>query len=145
MVIHRAQDIAIALVVALAVHSATGTITSAAAASQCSPPRPLHRHLSAHDVAVSPRGGGFGFPAGWHPFGYGLTELGRRYLEFEGSRDGDVGRFLSSLTSGGRKSKKALKEQWLEVTRVSKKRQSMRIYRTMDDLIDFCLETGFVA
>lgn len=143
--IHRAKTVAIALVIALSVHSATRIRTSAAASSRCTPSRPLHRRLLAHDTAVLPRGGGFGFPAGWHPFGYALTELGRRYLEFEGSRDGDVGRFLSSLTSGGRKSRKALREQWLEVIRVSKKRQSMRIYRTMDDLIDFCLEARFIA
>ena len=95
-----------------------------------------------------PRGGAaaFGFPAGWHPFGYALSELGQRYLAFEGSRDGDVGKFLSSTLSG-RKSRKTwneLREYWREITRYSKKRQSMRIYRTIDDLIDFCLDAGFI-
>ena len=88
----------------------------------------------------------FGFPAGWHPFGYALSELGERYLAFEGSRDGDVGKFLSSTLSGrkSRKTRNELREYWREITRYSKKRQSMRIYRTIDDLIDFCLDAGFV-
>ena len=95
-----------------------------------------------------PRGGAaaFGFPAGWHPFGYALSELGERYLAFEGSRDGDVGKFLSSTLSGrkSRKTRKELRDYWREITRYSKKRQSMRIYRTIDDLIDFCLDAGFM-
>ena len=95
-----------------------------------------------------PRGGtaAFGFPAGWHPFGYALSELGERYLAFEGSRDGDVGKFLSSTLSGrkSRKTRNELREYWREITRYSKKRQSMRIYRTIDDLIDFCLDAGFI-
>jgi len=97
-------------------------------------------------VAVAssiPRGGGL-IPGGYHPFGYGLTDLGRRYLEFDGSLDGDVGRFLASLKSGGRKTRSILKDQWLEVVRVSKKGQAMRILRTLDDLLDFCLKAGFI-
>ena len=138
-------------VIALALHSATPTLAAVSAlpspSSQCLSQHLLHNSSFVHDAPAHafPRGGGFGFPAGWHPFGYAISDLGKRYLEFEGSRDGDVGRFLSSLMSGGRKSRKALREQWLEITRVSKKRQSMRIYRTMDDLIDFCLEAGFIV
>mmetsp|Transcript_42563 Transcript_42563/g.129144 ORF Transcript_42563/g.129144 Transcript_42563/m.129144 type:complete len:108 (-) Transcript_42563:355-678(-) len=89
-----------------------------------------------------PRGGGF-IPSGYHPFGYGLTDLGRRYLEFDGSLDGDVGRFLASLKAG-RKTKTVLKAQWLEVVRVSKQGQSMRILRTLDDLLDFSLKARFL-
>ncbi|KAL7537203.1 hypothetical protein ACHAWF_005686 [Thalassiosira exigua] len=36
-----------------------------------------------------------------HPFGYGLTDLGRRYLSDDGSLDSDVGHFLSTLKGGG--------------------------------------------
>lgn len=81
--------------------------------------------------------------AGWNPFGYGLTALGKEFLEFEGSLDSDVGRFLASLKSG-RKSKKTLKGQWLEVIRVSKQGQSLRVYRTLDQLIAFCVKAGFI-
>ena len=89
------------------------------------------------------------FPSGYNPLGYGLTDLGKSYLEFEGSLDSDVGRFLSTMkgSSDGyfkRKSAATMKEQWLEIVRVSKKAQSMRIYRTLDDLIEFCLRAGFI-
>ena len=84
------------------------------------------------------------FPSGYHPFGYGLTDLGKRYLEFDGSLDSDVGRFLATLKGGKRKSADTMKEQWLEVVRVSKKAQSMRVYRQLDDLISFCLKAGFL-
>uniref|UniRef100_A0A7S0AHW8 Uncharacterized protein n=1 Tax=Minutocellus polymorphus TaxID=265543 RepID=A0A7S0AHW8_9STRA len=124
-----------------------------------SPRKPmLHRYasdgLKDNNFPISlaakriPRGGAaaFGFPSGWHPFGYTISELGQRYLAFDGSRDGDVGRFLSSTTSGrkSRKTRNELKDHWREITRYSKKRQSMRIYRTLDDLIDFCLDAGFI-
>ena len=89
-----------------------------------------------------PRGGGY-LPAGWNPFGYGVTDLGHEFLKFEGSRDSDVGRFLASLKSG-RKKQNTLKEQWIEIVRVSKSGQSMRILRTLDDLIAFCLKAGFL-
>ena len=87
------------------------------------------------------------FPAGYSPFGYGLTDLGRTFLDFDGSIDSDVGRFLSTLKGGGegkRKNASVLKDQWLEIVRVSKTGQSMRIYRRLDDLIEFCLKAGFV-
>mmetsp|Transcript_4131 Transcript_4131/g.5406 ORF Transcript_4131/g.5406 Transcript_4131/m.5406 type:complete len:167 (-) Transcript_4131:361-861(-) len=89
-----------------------------------------------------PRGGVW-FPAGYHPYGYGLTELGLEFLKFEGSLDSDIGRFLASLKTG-RKKQKVLKEQWLEVVRVSKTGQSMRILRTLDNLIEFCIKVGFI-
>jgi len=89
-----------------------------------------------------PRGGGY-LPAGWNPFGYGVTDLGLEFLTFEGSLDSDVGRFLASLKSG-RKKQTTLKEQWIEIVRVSKSGQSMRILRTLNDLIAFCLKAGFL-
>jgi hypothetical protein len=89
-----------------------------------------------------PRGGGY-IPAGWNPFGYFITPLGLTFLEFDGSLDSDVGRFLASLKSG-RKKRSALKEQWLEIVRVSKTGQSMRILRRLDDLIDFCIKAGLL-
>ena len=77
-------------------------------------------------------------PAGYNPFGYRITELGDSFLEFEGSLDSDVGRFLASLKT--RKKLAELKSQWLEIVRVSKSSQTMRIYRTIDDLIAFCIK-----
>uniref|UniRef100_A0A7S2M921 Uncharacterized protein n=1 Tax=Skeletonema marinoi TaxID=267567 RepID=A0A7S2M921_9STRA len=101
------------------------------------------------DISSLPRGGAAAaalnpFPSGYNPFGYGLTDLGKEYLSYDGSLDSDVGRFLSSLKSGKRKSAPVLKEQWLEVVRVSKQGQSMRIYRKLDELISFCLKAGFI-
>ena len=84
------------------------------------------------------------FPSGYNPMGYGLTDLGKQFLDFDGSLDSDVGRFLASLKSGKRKSKSVMKEQWLEVVRVSKQGQSMRVYRQLDELIAFCLKAGFI-
>lgn len=90
-----------------------------------------------------PRGGGYLIPAGWNPFGYKITTLGETFLSFDGSLDGDVGRFLASLKSG-RKRMSAMKEQWLEVVRVSKSGQTMRVYRQLQELLDFCLRAGLV-
>ncbi len=103
-----------------------------------------------HIILSTPRGGAAAaaalnpFPSGYNPFGYGLTDLGKEYLAFDGSLDSDIGRFLSSLKSGKRKSALVMKEQWLEVVRVSKQGQSMRIYRKLDELISFCLKAGFI-
>ncbi len=83
------------------------------------------------------------FP-GWNPFGYGITKLGLEFLEWDGSLDSDIGRFLASFKSG-RKREKQLKQQWLEIVRVSKQGQSMRIYRKMDDLLAFCVKAGFLS
>ena len=92
------------------------------------------------------RGGGFGLskivPAGYNPFGYRLTELGQEFLNFDGSLDCDIGRFLTSMRT--RKRFAAIKAQWLEVLRVSKKGQCMRIYKSLQELIDFCLAAGFL-
>lgn len=93
----------------------------------------------------SMRGGAVNvFPAGYNPFGHSLTELGEKFLSFEGSLDSDLGKFLSTLKGGKRKTLATLKEQWQEITRVSKKGQSMRIWRTLDDIIEFCLKAGFI-
>lgn len=89
-----------------------------------------------------PRGGWTVFPAGWNPFGYKMTKLGEEFLTFEGCRDCDVGRFLASLK--GRKSWKTIKDQWLEIVRVSKQGQSLRVYRGLETLLNFCLRAGFV-
>lgn len=88
------------------------------------------------------RGGGM-IPAGWHPFGYKITSLGLQYLEFDGSLETDIGRFLASLKSQ-RKTFSTIKSQWLEVVRVSKTGQTMRIYRRLPDLIDFCLKARLI-
>ena len=95
---------------------------------------------------VVQRGGGLGvsslIPAGYNPFGYQITELGQTFLEFGGSLDSDVGRFLASVKT--RKRFEAIKSQWLEILRVSKKGQCMRIYRSIEELIEFCLKAGFL-
>jgi hypothetical protein len=90
-----------------------------------------------------PRGGGYIIPSGWNPFGYKITTLGETFLSFDGSLDCDVGRLLASLKSG-RKRLSAMKEQWLEVVRVSKSGQTMRVYRQLQELLDFCLRAGLV-
>jgi len=84
------------------------------------------------------------FPSGYNPFGYRLTDLGKAFLAFDGSLDSDVGRFLSTLKGGRRRTAAAMKEQWLEIVRVSKRGQSLRIYRTLDGVIEFCLAAGFL-
>ena len=71
-----------------------------------------------------------------------MTKLGERFLEFEGSLDSDIGRFLASLKQ--RKTLNTIKAQWLEIIRVSKKSQSMRIYRMLQELLDFCLSAGLI-
>lgn len=91
-----------------------------------------------------PRGGGSYFiPGGYNPFGYKITKLGEEFLKFEGSLDSDVGRLLASLKSG-RKRFSSIKSQWLEVMRASKSGQSMRIYRTLKELLEFCVRAGLV-
>ncbi|CAB9515039.1 expressed unknown protein [Seminavis robusta] len=97
-----------------------------------------------HDLlAISlPRGGGM-IPAGYNPFGYKITELGEQFLSYDGSLESDVGRVLASLKSS-RKTFSTLKDQWLEVLRVSKSGQNMRIYRLLRELVDFCLAAGLV-
>ena len=90
------------------------------------------------------RGGASLIPPGYHPFGYKLTVLGETFLSFDGSLDSDIGRFLASFKSGKRKTKSDLKDVWLEIVRVSKKGQSMRILRRLDEFIDFCLNAGFL-
>jgi hypothetical protein len=92
---------------------------------------------------LSLRGGDGILPAGWHPFGYAITSLGVEFLKFDGSLDCDVGRFVASLKAS-RKTKATIKETWLEIVRVSKTGQSMRIYRQLDDIITFCLKAGLI-
>ena len=88
-----------------------------------------------------PRGGGL-IPGGWNPFGYKITKLGEQYLAFGGTLDGDVGRFLTSLKT--RKTTAAIKSQWVEIVKVTKTGQTMRIYRTLNDLIKFCVDAGLI-
>jgi len=99
-------------------------------------------HDTLSRTILIPRGGGY-LPGGWNPFGYAITDLGLEFLKFDGSLDSDIGRFLASLKSG-RKKHNILRAQWVEIMRVSKSGQSMRILRTLDDLITFCLKAGFL-
>jgi len=94
---------------------------------------------------TSLRGGALNpFPAGYNPFGHSLTDLGTQFLGYDGSLDSDIGKFLSTLKGGKRKTAAVMKEQWLEIVRVGKKAQGMRIYRQLDDIIEFCLKAGFI-
>ena len=90
-------------------------------------------------------GGGLSLiPAGHNPFGYKTTELGELFLDFGAScLDSDLGRVLASIKQQ-RKTMPSIKTTWLEIVRVSKTTQSMRIYRTLQDLIDFCLAAGLI-
>ena len=103
-----------------------------------------HKLEGESDSALSIRGGFSLIPAGYNPLGYKITDLGLKFLEFNGALDCDVGRFLAGMKTGSRKSMATIKEQWLEIVRVSKQGQSMRIYRTLDDLISFCVKAGFL-
>jgi hypothetical protein len=68
-----------------------------------------------------------------------VTDLGLEFIDkFEGCLDSDVGRFLASVKT--RKRFAEIKSQWLEIVRVSKTGQSMRIYKSLDDLINFCVK-----
>jgi hypothetical protein len=97
-----------------------------------------HHPLHAKDTL---RGGGL-IPAGYNPFGYKITPIGVQFLEFNGSLECDLGRFIASIKE--RKTLASIKSQWLEIVRVSKSAQSMRIYRTLQEIIDFCLDSGFI-
>jgi hypothetical protein len=102
-----------------------------------------HGRRSLHDALCVARGGGWLIPAGYNPFGYKITSLGEEFLSYEGSLDSDVGRFLASLKSE-RKRFATLKGQWLEVLRVSKAGQSMRIYKNLEALLALCLKMGLI-
>jgi hypothetical protein len=89
-----------------------------------------------------PRGGGWFVPAGWNPFGYKITTLGDEFLSYDGSLDCDVGRFLASLKN--RKRFSDIKSNWLEIVRVAKTGQAMRIYKNLQDMIQLCLKAGLI-
>ena len=90
-----------------------------------------------------PRGGSWLLiPPGWNPWGYCVTGLGEEFLTYDGSIESDVGRFLASLKK--RKRFAALKEQWLEIVRVSKSAQTMRIYRQLNELLQLCIRMRLV-
>jgi hypothetical protein len=97
--------------------------------------------ISATTTFSNMRGGGL-IPAGYHPLGYKMTPLGEQFLAFPGSLDSDLGRFLAAIRE--RKTFTTIKSQWLEIVRVSKNTQSMRVYRTLQELIEFCLSVGLL-
>lgn len=81
--------------------------------------------------------------AGYNPFGLVVTDLGLQFLEFQGSRDSDLGRLLSTLKT--RKRRSTIKQEWLEILRVAKTAQAARIYKELDNLLNFLLACGFLA
>ena len=63
-------------------------------------------------------------------------------------RECDLGRFLASLKSTvklGRKTRNAIKSEWLELVRFSKTAESSRIYQRLDDYLNFALAAGFIS
>jgi hypothetical protein len=108
----------------------------------CNPKISRQVDLYEETIGSIPRGGGW-IPAGYHPMGYKISKLGVNFLDFDGSLESDIGRFLASMKSS-RKTTAALKEQWLEVMRVSKQGQAMRIYRKLKELLEFCLACGLI-
>jgi hypothetical protein len=100
-------------------------------------------HSSTVSAIESFRGGTYLIPSGWNPMGYKITALGEQFLSLGGSLECDVGRFIASLKSS-RKRRSTIKDSWLEIVRASKTGQAMRIYRTIDELIDFCIKTGLI-
>jgi hypothetical protein len=103
----------------------------------------LNDDTNQQQILFKYRGGGGLIPSGWNPFGYQITELGLEFLKYDGSLEGDVGRFIASLKSS-RKTVSSIKANWLEIVRVAKTGQSMRIYRSLDELIKFALKAGFI-
>lgn len=117
--------------------SPTGDASSGSSQDTSLPPLTTQSNLQQ-------RGGGGLIPAGYHPLGYKITELGERFLEFGTTcLESDVGRFLASVKTK-RKTMSAIQTQWLEIVRVSKSGQSMRIYRSLQDLVDFCLAARLI-
>jgi hypothetical protein len=106
------------------------------------PERATRPTSSVSELLLRIRGGGWIIPAGYNPFGYKITPLGVQFLSYDGSLDCDVGRFLASLKD--RKRFATLKGQWLEVLRVSKTGQSMRIYKNLQELVTLCLKMGLI-
>ena len=90
--------------------------------------------------ALGVRGGGL--LAGRNPFGYAMTPLGEQFLDFDGSRDSDLGRLLASLKA--RKTVATLRSEWVEVLRYAKSGQAVRILKGLDDLLAFLLKAGFI-
>lgn len=71
-----------------------------------------------------------------------ITTLGDEFLSYDGSLDCDVGRFLASLKN--RKRFSDIKSNWLEIVRVAKTGQAMRIYKNLQDMIQLCLKAGLI-
>mmetsp|Transcript_27847 Transcript_27847/g.88516 ORF Transcript_27847/g.88516 Transcript_27847/m.88516 type:complete len:130 (-) Transcript_27847:74-463(-) len=86
--------------------------------------------------------GGFNPFAGINPFGYKITDLGEKFLAFDGSKESDLGRLLSSLKS--RKTTSQIKAEWIELVRFSKTAQAAHILRTLQELLDFLLATKMI-
>jgi hypothetical protein len=106
--------------------------------------RSLSSLLTDRKVLLDLRGGGLFLPAGYHPFGYKITPLGEQFLEIhKNCLESDVGRFIASLKNK-RKTFSTLQQEWLEIVRVSKSGQIMRIYRTMKDMIEFCIAARLI-
>ena len=126
---------------------------SAAQARRAAPPLALARKTVPMDAPVEAvrarraaerlavRGGGL--LSGMNPLGYKMTALGEQFLEFDGSRDSDLGRLLSSLKSSKRHS--SIKSEWLELMRFSKTGQALRVYKELDAFLAFLLQCGFIA
>lgn len=101
------------------------------------------RRRNTRSVAAVEKLRGGALLAGYNPFGLVVTDLGLEFLEYEGSRESDLGKLLSSLKV--RKRRSTIKAEWIELVRFSRSAQSTRIYQKLDELLDFLLRAGFIA
>ena len=76
---------------------------------------------------------------------YGVTAVGKAFMQMDGPVQGDVCRFLAHLgrAEGGLK-KDAMVSNWKEIARLSGDVQSQRISDSVDDLISFCLDSHMI-
>mmetsp|Transcript_795 Transcript_795/g.3290 ORF Transcript_795/g.3290 Transcript_795/m.3290 type:complete len:140 (-) Transcript_795:1521-1940(-) len=102
----------------------------------------LQSEVCAYSAVESRVRGGFNPFAGYHPFGYKITPLGEQFLAFNGIRDSDLGRLLSSLKS--RKTYSTIKREWIELTRFSKTAQAAHIMKSLREMLDFLLAARLI-
>lgn len=75
-----------------------------------------------------------------------VTPAGMTFLAMDGPIEADVGRFLRSFGAfEGNPTLLGVKQHWIEVARLSGDAQSHRIKEGLENMVSFCLETGFLT
>lgn len=75
-----------------------------------------------------------------------MTPAGMTFLAMDGPIEADVGRFLRSFGAfEGNPTLLGVKQHWIEVARLSGDAQSHRIKEGLENMVSFCLETGFLT